>query len=77
MREKAKVAKEIQERLHEIKYGVEYAYELTKKYNNPTISQYREIREAVSKFYDDEPYTEYIRMYPYDFVKSMYGSLES
>lgn len=31
MREKAKVAKEIQERLHEIKYGVEYAYELNKK----------------------------------------------
>ena len=28
MREKAKVAKEIQERLHEIKYGIEYTYEL-------------------------------------------------
>ena len=77
MRAKEKVSNEIQERLHEIKYGVKHAYELTKEYANPTISQYRKIRSAVSKFYNDEYYTEYIRMYPYDFVKSMYGSLES
>lgn len=67
--------KEIESALDEVRWGVEKAAKLIKEYKNPTIKQYKKIKQSIAEFYEDQQRVEYIRMTPYDYTRYMYKSL--